>query len=57
MRLAEMFHCLDVDQMLETMPSSKLTEWLLYFKIKNDEAESKRTRNTLKANVRKKRGR
>ena len=57
LRLAERFRRPDVNAFLASVSSAQITEWIMYYKVKSDDAENRRTRDTLKRNVRKKRGR
>lgn len=54
MALAERFGRADVDAFLASLGSSRITEWLMYFKINQDEAENRRAREGLRRRVKRK---
>jgi hypothetical protein len=56
LRLAERFRRPDVDVFLSSLPSSQITEWLMYYKILADESTGQHTRAELRKSVRGRRG-
>lgn len=57
LRLAERFRRPDVNAFLASMPSSQITEWLMYYKVLADESAGQRTRAELQKTVKGRRGR
>ena len=56
LRLAEKFGRPDVDEFLASIPSSQITEWLMYYKVLADESAGQRTRAELQKAVKGRRG-